>query len=142
MTKTAVREQITHRWYTRPVLFVTGVNRALRFYIDTLAFEKRWHEGAGAAYLSHRLRRALTPDAPFRFVNVARWSSMAHFQAAHDAGFREFVEQPAWSAFQPHPVLYEVEPTHRFALSVNLEIKVRVARDPGATRKSRTLRGA
>jgi catechol 2,3-dioxygenase-like lactoylglutathione lyase family enzyme len=48
MTKTAVSEQITHRWYTRPVLFVADVNRALRFYIDMLGFEKRWHEGDGA----------------------------------------------------------------------------------------------
>ena len=35
-------------WYTRPVLFVADVNRALRFYIDMLGFEKRWHEGDGA----------------------------------------------------------------------------------------------
>ncbi|HLK05830.1 MAG TPA: glyoxalase superfamily protein [Candidatus Acidoferrum sp.] len=48
MTKTAVTEQITHRWYTRPVLFVADVNRALRFYIDLLGFEKCWHEGDGA----------------------------------------------------------------------------------------------
>ena len=48
MTKTPVREQITHRWYARPVLFVADVNRALRFYIDMLGFEKRWHEGDGA----------------------------------------------------------------------------------------------
>src|SRR5690349_23020710 len=48
MTKTPVREQITHRWYTRPVLFVADVNRALWFYIDQLGFEKRWHEGDGA----------------------------------------------------------------------------------------------
>src|SRR5437879_13855814 len=48
MTKTAVSEQITHRWYTRPVLFVADVNRALRFYIDKLGFEKDSHEGDGA----------------------------------------------------------------------------------------------
>jgi catechol 2,3-dioxygenase-like lactoylglutathione lyase family enzyme len=48
MTNTAVREQITDRWYTRPVLFVADVTRALRFYIDMLGFEKRWHEGDGA----------------------------------------------------------------------------------------------
>lgn len=48
MTQTAVTEQITHRWYTRPVLFVADVNRALRFYIDMLGFENRWHEGDGA----------------------------------------------------------------------------------------------
>src|SRR6201997_3212900 len=53
MTKTAVREQITHRWYTRPVLFVADVNRALRFYIDMLGFEKRWHEGDGAGAVCH-----------------------------------------------------------------------------------------
>jgi len=40
--------QIVHRWYTRPVLFVADVNRALRFYIDKLGFEERWHEGDGA----------------------------------------------------------------------------------------------
>jgi hypothetical protein len=33
---------------------------------------------------------------------------MAQLQAAHDAGFRELVDQPAWSAFEPHPFLYEV----------------------------------
>ncbi len=60
-------------------------------------------------YLGHKLHRAITPDARFRFVNVARWSSMAHFKAAHDdAGFRELVNKPTGSAFQPHPVLYEV----------------------------------
>ncbi|HEX9249605.1 MAG TPA: glyoxalase superfamily protein [Gemmatimonadaceae bacterium] len=43
-----MRSQIVHRWYTRPVLFVTDVNRALRFYVDMLGFEKGWHEGDGA----------------------------------------------------------------------------------------------
>jgi heme-degrading monooxygenase HmoA len=59
-------------------------------------------------YLGHKLHRALAPDAPFRFVNVAQWASVEHFQAAHDARFHELVGQPAWSAFQPHPALYEV----------------------------------
>lgn len=35
-------------WYTRPVLFVTDVNRAARFYIDMLGFVKKWHAGDGA----------------------------------------------------------------------------------------------
>jgi len=48
MIKTAVTEQITHRWYTRPVLFVADVNRALRFYVDMLGFQKSWHEGDSA----------------------------------------------------------------------------------------------
>jgi RimJ/RimL family protein N-acetyltransferase/catechol 2,3-dioxygenase-like lactoylglutathione lyase family enzyme len=37
-----------HRWYTGPVFFVTDVQRAARFYIDTLGFDKQWHEGDGA----------------------------------------------------------------------------------------------
>jgi catechol 2,3-dioxygenase-like lactoylglutathione lyase family enzyme len=48
MTEQAVRTQIVHRWYTRPVLFVADVNRAIRFYVDMLGFEKSWHEGDGA----------------------------------------------------------------------------------------------
>ncbi len=40
-------EQIMHRWYTRPVLFVADIRRALRFYVDLLGFEKAWHEGDG-----------------------------------------------------------------------------------------------
>jgi catechol 2,3-dioxygenase-like lactoylglutathione lyase family enzyme len=46
--KTTGSEQVMHRWYSRPVLFVADVNRALRFYVDMLGFEKDWHEGDGA----------------------------------------------------------------------------------------------
>jgi catechol 2,3-dioxygenase-like lactoylglutathione lyase family enzyme len=42
-----VRSQPVHRWYTRPVFFVADVNRAIRFYVDMLGFEKRWHSGDG-----------------------------------------------------------------------------------------------
>ena len=59
-------------------------------------------------YLRHALHRALKPDAPFRFINVAQWESLGHFQAAHDEGFRALVNQPAWAAFKHHPFLYEV----------------------------------
>jgi heme-degrading monooxygenase HmoA len=59
-------------------------------------------------YLGHRLHRALAPEAPFRFVNVARWASMADFQGAHDAGFRELVSNPAWTAFPSRPFVHEV----------------------------------
>jgi catechol 2,3-dioxygenase-like lactoylglutathione lyase family enzyme len=48
MTEQTVTSQTGHRWYARPVFFVADVNRALRFYIDMLGFEKRWHEGDGA----------------------------------------------------------------------------------------------
>jgi catechol 2,3-dioxygenase-like lactoylglutathione lyase family enzyme len=48
MTEQAVETEVVQRWYTRPVLFVADVNRALDFYLDLLGFEKRWHEGDGA----------------------------------------------------------------------------------------------
>ena len=59
-------------------------------------------------YLGNKLHRAIAPDAPFQFVHVAQWASMTHFQGAHDTGFRELVDQPGWSAFLPHRVLFEV----------------------------------
>lgn len=48
MTHADLRSRTVHRWYSRPVLFVTDVNRALGFYVDKLGFEKRWHESDGA----------------------------------------------------------------------------------------------
>lgn len=48
MTERTAHGQIVHRWYTRPVLFVADVNRAARFYVDMLGFEKAWHSGDGA----------------------------------------------------------------------------------------------
>ena len=47
MTSPTARSQTLHRWYARPVLFVADVNRAARFYIDSLGFEKAWHSGDG-----------------------------------------------------------------------------------------------
>jgi uncharacterized glyoxalase superfamily protein PhnB len=47
MADQVLKAPITHRWYTRPVLFVTDVHLALRFYIDKLGFKKQWHEGDG-----------------------------------------------------------------------------------------------
>ena len=42
--------KLFHKWYLRPVLFVSDLQAALRFYIDKLGFEKRWHtaDGKGA----------------------------------------------------------------------------------------------
>ncbi len=48
MTEQPVNNQIVARWYARPVFFVADVNRALRFYVEMLGFEKAWHEGDGA----------------------------------------------------------------------------------------------
>ena len=45
MTESTIKSQTG--WYTRPVLFVADVNRAIRFYVDMLGFWKKWHEGDG-----------------------------------------------------------------------------------------------
>ena len=47
MTAQSTRSETVHRWYTRPVFFVADVNRAARFYIDMLGFEKGWHSDDG-----------------------------------------------------------------------------------------------
>src|SRR2546430_2960456 len=48
MTTTPSTSQTVHRWYTRPVFFVTDVSRTARFYVEMLGFEKGWHSGDGA----------------------------------------------------------------------------------------------
>jgi catechol 2,3-dioxygenase-like lactoylglutathione lyase family enzyme len=45
MTEQPPEEQVTHKWYSRPVLFVADLRRALPFYVDLLGFEKAWHKG-------------------------------------------------------------------------------------------------
>jgi catechol 2,3-dioxygenase-like lactoylglutathione lyase family enzyme len=47
MTESIVSQQVLHRWYARPVFFVSDIQRALRFYIDKLGFKKQWHEADG-----------------------------------------------------------------------------------------------
>ena len=41
-------QPVDHRWYTRPVFFVSDVHGAARFYVDVLGFEKAWHSDDGA----------------------------------------------------------------------------------------------
>ena len=43
-----MKNQTVHRWYPRPVFFVADVDRAIRFYVDLLGFEKSWHTSDGA----------------------------------------------------------------------------------------------
>jgi hypothetical protein len=47
MTESTVSERIGHHWHLRPVLFVSDLQAALRFCIDKLGFEKRWHSADG-----------------------------------------------------------------------------------------------
>ena len=48
MTEQSSKKHTTQRWYARPVFFVADIQRAIRFYVDMLGFEKAWHEGEGA----------------------------------------------------------------------------------------------
>jgi heme oxygenase (mycobilin-producing) len=76
---------------------------------DDEAFLRAW-EGARAflsaqpGYLSTRLYRSLSPNADFRFVNVALWQSPQVFQAAISQP--EFRNAPV--PFASHASLYEV----------------------------------
>jgi len=52
MAAATAQETTTHRWYTRPVFFVTDVKRALSFYVDVLGFKKDWHSNDGQGKVS------------------------------------------------------------------------------------------
>jgi heme-degrading monooxygenase HmoA len=78
------------------------------------AFTELWSRTSGyfraqPGFVSLRLHRALSPNAPYRYVNVATWASMAQFQAAHQTEeFRQLVGQPSWKEFPSSPAIYEV----------------------------------
>jgi heme-degrading monooxygenase HmoA len=58
-------------------------------------------------YIETALHQALTPDADFLFVNIARWQTAEAFTAAiRSAGFRESASGLA--GYPPHPALYRV----------------------------------
>jgi hypothetical protein len=55
------------------------------------------------------MHRAVSPDARYRYVNLAVWQSAAQFAAAHETDeFRRLVSQPAYREFPSSPALYEV----------------------------------
>jgi heme-degrading monooxygenase HmoA len=77
------------------------------------AFRALWQQvndymRAKPGYISHKLHRALRPDARYRFANIVIWASEQEWAAAHDDGFHALVGQPAWTAYPPFPTLYEV----------------------------------
>jgi heme-degrading monooxygenase HmoA len=78
------------------------------------AFEALWTEAstyfrAQPGFVSLRFHRAVTPDAEYRYVNVASWETLGDFQAAHGTDeFRRVVGAAAWEEFPSSPALYEV----------------------------------
>jgi catechol 2,3-dioxygenase-like lactoylglutathione lyase family enzyme len=47
MSDSTATEQGAQKWYARPVLFVSDLQVALRFYTDKLGFKKKWHARDG-----------------------------------------------------------------------------------------------
>lgn len=79
MPESTANERITHRWYARPVLFVSDVERALRFYLDQLGFVKRWQSDKGTVCQVDRgeceiilCEDAARPDRGRLFIELTR----------------------------------------------------------------------
>jgi heme-degrading monooxygenase HmoA len=77
-------------------------------------FVQLWTEAslyfrAQPGFVSLRFHRAVSPDADYRYVNVASWTTLDHFQAAHGTEeFRRIVTRDEWQEFPANPALYEV----------------------------------
>ena len=77
-------------------------------------FQELWSETsrffrAQPGFISLRLHRAVTPDARYRFVNVAQWASADQYRAPHLSDeFRRLITRKAWHQFPSTPTLYEV----------------------------------
>jgi heme-degrading monooxygenase HmoA len=77
-------------------------------------FVSMWTEAsryfrAQPGFVSLRFHRAVSPDADYRYVNVARWETLRDFQAAHETEeFRRIVSAEKWKEFPASPALYEV----------------------------------
>lgn len=68
---------------------------------------------AQPGYMGLRLHRAVSPDARYRFINVATWASAKEFYAAHQGDeFFRAVSKPGWEEFPSNPALYEVVIEH------------------------------
>jgi len=61
---------------------------------------------AQPGFVSRRLHRSLAPQADFRYVNVAEWTTPDAFAAA--LGSPAFQEAARTLPFTSHPALYEV----------------------------------
>ena|SRR5215831_2800160 len=44
MSEAHLTERVIHQWYARPVLFVSDLEVALRFYLDQLGFVTKWRQ--------------------------------------------------------------------------------------------------
>src|SRR3954469_11415796 len=63
---------------------------------------------AKPGYVGHRLHRAVTDDARYRFVNYVEWDSPRAWADAHDQGFHVLASRIAGLPFTSTNALYEV----------------------------------
>jgi heme-degrading monooxygenase HmoA len=64
---------------------------------------------ARPGFVSLRLHRSVSADAPHRWVNVATWETEDDYRAAHSTPeFRQVVTAPGWEEFPSSPQLFEV----------------------------------
>ncbi|HZC74227.1 MAG TPA: antibiotic biosynthesis monooxygenase family protein [Jatrophihabitans sp.] len=87
-------------------LFTVPVGRDERFL--ELWTRVNRYMAAKPGYRNHRLHRAMSDEAPYRFVNYVEWESDEAWAAAHDEGFRELVGDPGWAEFTTTPALYDI----------------------------------
>lgn len=78
MTDQSTEGPATYKWYTRPVLFVADIQRALRFYVDVLGFEKAWHEADAASMGVMQRLGGFARDA----YGVRNWKLLVTFQSS------------------------------------------------------------
>jgi heme oxygenase (mycobilin-producing) len=76
-------------------------------------FLKGWERAAEymreqPGFISSRLHRALSPDARFRFINVAEWESAEHFHAVVSSDEFQTLTAGSRERFPHYPALYEV----------------------------------
>lgn len=76
-------------------------------------FRELWHATSSffrgqPGFRSLRLHRAVSDDAPYRYVNVVEWDSADLYRAAHEQDrFLRLVAQEGWAEFPSSPALYE-----------------------------------
>lgn len=113
MTDAPAGVTTAYHWYSRPVLFVSDLPAALRFYVDLLGFEKRWHseEGTGTVCQVNRAdceiilcQDAARKDRGRLFVELTR--------GGMDELRREITERsiPVRSAWWGYDVIRIVDP--------------------------------
>jgi len=98
----------------RPTGSVTLINSFVVAQERDEAFRAMWDRTsryfiAQPGFVSLRLHRAVSAEAPYRWVNVATWETEADYRAAHSGEeFTTLVTDPAWHEFPSQPALFEV----------------------------------